>query len=120
MTSTLPSDLQDYVFQWSDGKASYEEMRDRVVSLAVNRAAMSRPTPMEVDKVDVKDWDGGEGRNGGGEKSWEEDAVEVDYVGEACRRCGGYGRYARECPTPKGKGKGKGGAPKGGPKGWGK
>ena len=31
--------------------------------------------------------------------------VEIDVVGETCRRCGGLGRYARECPTPKGKSK---------------
>jgi hypothetical protein len=36
--------------------------------------------------------------------------VEIDYVGETCRRCGGLGHYARECLTQKGKGKdGKGG-----------
>ena len=27
-------------------------------------------------------------------------------MGESCRKCGGVGHYARECPTPKGKGKG--------------
>jgi hypothetical protein len=39
-------------------------------------------------------------------------------VGESCRRCGGMGHYARECPTQKGKGKGEAG--KGGWKGKGK
>ncbi len=38
----------------------------------------------------------------------EEAEVEIDYVGESCRKCGGLGHCAMECPTPKGKGKGEG------------
>ncbi len=30
-------------------------------------------------------------------------------MGESCRKCGGMGHYARECPTQIGKGKGDGG-----------
>ncbi len=47
-------------------------------------------------------------------------SVEVDYVGELCRRCGGLRHYARECPTPKGIGKGEQVKGKGNGKGKGK
>ena len=118
LTSMIPNELQDYVFQWSDGKAGFKEITDKIMALALNRASMSKPTPMEVDQVRdawsdeyyqkdewLEVWD----------QSDEKDVVEVDYVGEKCLRCGGMGHYARECPTPKGKGKGKVG--KGGGKG---
>ena len=49
LTAMLPADLQDYVFQWSDGKSTCEEMRDRIISMAINRVSMSKPIPMEVD-----------------------------------------------------------------------
>ena len=32
MTSFLPTDLQDHVFQWTDGKMKFPEIKDRVVS----------------------------------------------------------------------------------------
>ena len=51
LTALLPADLQDYMFQWSDGKSTYEEMRDRIVSMAINRVSMSKPVPIEVDKL---------------------------------------------------------------------
>ena len=123
MTSFLPADLQDYVFQWTDGKSSFEEMKDRIMALAVNRASMSRPTPMEVDGVQAWGWHedhyGCEGQDW--TKDWTEEGeeeIEIGYVGESCRGCGGMGRHARECPTQKGKGKGEAG--KGGWKGKGK
>ena len=90
LTAMLPADLQDYVFQWSDGKSTYEEMRDRIISMAINRVSMSSL---------------GGGQSGGWEQESQEQ-LEIGYVGESCRKCGGVGHYARECPTPKGKGKG--------------
>ena len=51
LTAMLPADLQDYMFQWSDGKFTYEEMRDWIVSRAINRVSMNKPVPREVDKV---------------------------------------------------------------------
>ena len=47
LTAMLPADLQDYVFQWSDGKSTYEEMRDPIISMAINRVSMSKLVPME-------------------------------------------------------------------------
>ena len=37
----------------------------------------------------------------------------MNYVVESCRRRGGHGCYARECPTRKGKGRGEKGKGKG-------
>ena len=105
LTSLCPGDVQDLVFQWADDKTKYSDIKDKIVALAQNKSAMSRPTPMEVDQV----------RDESGEDE-EDYEVEIDYVGESCRKCGGIGHYARECPTPKGKGKGG----KGDGKGWGK
>ena len=111
MTSMMPNEFQDYVFQWSDGKADFKEIKDKIMALALNRASMSKPTPMEVDQV-RKDWADDYRQTDewfeSGDQADEKDEVEVDYVGEKCLRCGGMGHYARECPTPKGKGKGKG------------
>ena len=54
LTSFLPSDMQDLVFQWTDAKLTFEELKDRVMSLAVNRASLSKPSPMEVDQIQAE------------------------------------------------------------------
>ena len=121
LTSMLPNDFQDYVFQWSDASSDFKSIKDKVLALAMNRASLSRPVPMEVDRVRAEEW----GDEQAQEEEWgnehdDDGEREVHYVGEHCLRCGGHGHYARECPTPKGKGKGEQGKGAGKAKGKGK
>ena len=50
LTGMLPADFQEYVFQWSDGKVQFKEVKEKVLTLAMNRASLGRPMPMEIDK----------------------------------------------------------------------
>jgi hypothetical protein len=113
LTSMCPEEVQNLIFQWMDNKTTYEDLRDKVVALSQNRAGEAKPKPMEVDQIkgggyDWWYWDGGGEVYDSSVTEEPEKEVEVDYVGESCLRCGGHGHYARECPTPKGKGKGGG------------
>ncbi len=40
LTSMLPTDFQDYFFQWSDGKVQHKELRDMLMALAMSRASL--------------------------------------------------------------------------------
>ena len=105
LTGMVPRDLQDMVFQLGHQGADlkYQEVRDKVMGVANHRALMTVPVPMEVGRI------GTEGDDWGDRWHEAEEEKDVDAVGKGCLRCGGWGHFARECPTPDGKGiKGKG------------
>ena len=45
LTSMLPSDLQDDMFQWSDRKADFNELKDEVMSPAFDLASVAKLVP---------------------------------------------------------------------------
>ena len=92
------------VFQLGTGQADvdYKEIRDKIVSVAGNRAQMATPVPMDVGQVDreessFEEWFGGEG--------YEKQVAEYGCDGEVmaigkgdgrCYRCGGSGHFSRD------------------------
>ena len=51
LTSMLPVDFQDSVFQWTDNKMDYKEMKDKIMAMALNKASLAKPVPMDVSQV---------------------------------------------------------------------
>ena len=102
------------VFQMGHAGESlkYRDVRDKVMSIASHRAQMAVPAPMDIGQVG--------GRPECDLDYWEE--LEGDAVAKQllCHRCGGWGHFARDCPTqPEGKGfKGKGKGKNDAHKGW--
>ena len=121
VTSMLPPDLQDIVFQnQGAGDVVYGSVKDKVLSVAASRNQQAAPTPMDIGAVN-------EEKIGAVEEEPEE-GKEINQLGEGgkgkCYNCGGYGHMSKGCPSPQGKGyskgdKGKGwkGYPTGGGKG---
>ena len=106
LTTMIPRDLQDFVFQQGQAGETlrYKTVRDKVMSIASHRVQMVTPSPMDIGYL--------------GEPHEEHEAYEVDAIVKGnCHTCGGWGQYARECPTRvKGQGKPKGEPAKGGGK----
>lgn len=101
-----PAEIQAIIFQQWVGEGvpdvlekEWKVIRDKNMALVANRVTMATPQPMDIGEVGGE---GGDSRCGSEEEGWD-----VDDVGKGdgkCRRCGGKGHFARECPTPAGKG----------------
>ena len=106
LITMVPRDLQDIAFQSCDigGKLQYRLVRDRIMSIAQNRAyEMSTPTPMDIGRVgDDHDIDDHEQAG---------TQLDIDAIKGHCYNCDGWGHAARECASDpnlnKGKGRGK-------------
>ena len=100
LISMAPDDLQDTILQHADRLKEYKQVKDKMVGLLDARARLKDPNAIDIGFAGEDDW-------------WWDDAessdVDVAAIGKGdhCKRCGGVGNIANECPTPKGKGKGK-------------
>ena len=130
-----PKEIKEQVYLRIDEIGEdYEVLKAKVIGWVSNKVEQERGGPVPMDIGDLRRRKDGEDEYE--EQYWEEHEVdEVDGGNYQCRKCGGHGHFARECPSKgkgkgkswdKGKGKGfyegkgKGGYPKGDGKGWGK
>ena len=106
LTSIMPIAIQDYIYTHVEKDTGYEDLKEKVRSMVSNKiTAGMGPAPMDIGDVkgQADEWGNEYENQYGGEHE-----VDVVYGDYRCRNCGGYGHFARECPS-KGKGKGKGG-----------
>ena len=113
ITSMCPHDVQDLIFQQGDKLDDYTKVREQIKAIILNRSSrVGGAVPMDIglaSEESGEDWR---------EEEWNVDAVSGQ---SQCHKCGGYGHFARECPSKgKGKGKGKAADAKGKSKGKGK
>ena len=101
LLKALPNTLSDRLIEQMDRLKSYKEVHDKVVSLVQANIKHKNGDEMDCSGLDADTVlrDGEE----------EEAYGDIDAVArDQCARCGGYGHFARDCPTPPSKSKGKG------------
>ena len=81
-----PKEYRDMCFQQATGTAKpeemqYNEMRNKITNIAIQRVSMITPTPMDIDAV--RDY-GGE--DGGEDWGWEESQIGFQAVGKGGER----------------------------------
>ena len=99
ITSMCPRDVQDFIFQQGDKLDNYMRIREQIKAIILNRSSrVGGAVLMDIGLASEET-----------NEDWQEEEWCVDVVsGQAqCPKCGGFGHFARECPS-KGKGKGKG------------
>ena len=100
-TNTMPAAIQDYIYTHADKETQYMQLREKVRAMIGNKMSMSSgPTPMDIGVLGRGEYDDHYHCDEYCSEDYEVDGVNDDI----CRKCGGHGHYARECPT-KGKGK---------------
>jgi hypothetical protein len=98
-TSMCPPSIQDVIYQKIDTIRDYIPLRDSVLTLVRNRVAMGTGglVPMDIGSMEEPSKEEGE------EEAQDIDAIKANLQ---CRKCNGWGHFARECPSSKSGGKG--------------
>ena len=95
LASFVPDTIKDYIYVNVQPDTEYKTIIDKVKALIRNKVTTG-PTPMDVGGVAAGKHDG----SCAGDAAKEED-FDVDAFGfrGKCMKCGGWGHFARECPS---------------------
>lgn len=96
LVKILPNALQERVNEHLDRLMTYKDVHAKIINLVQSSSKYNLNDAMHCSAVD--DYD----------NEFYDDTDVNALAKDQCGRCGGMGHYARDCPTPIGKGKGEG------------